>query len=330
MPSSEAPARWRSALALAGIVLVLVLGAVGARVVWFDAYWVFRREPPWLATTGGASRLLDRQMRRAKTLQAMTRPYATVLIGSSTTYSGLDPRDADLAPPGGIYNLGISGLLADELPIVASLAAARPGLRRAVLGLDYYMFARADRAVRLDRSLGTMIGRANALGGSLLGRYAIADSRLRAVARRAEPGAWTYDGFRLTPKLTPDLTRQNDTIRRQTTVPFRPAALADLGRALDILAGREVAIFLPPVSRAQRRVMADLGLAADLAVWRGVMAEFAASRGIRFVDLADLGADDPFDPDRGSTEAWLDNLHFTPVIGREVLETLGLRRRPPG
>ncbi len=319
--------RWRPFLTLAGLTLVLALAAIAARVAWFDSYWVFRREPPWLTETGGANRLIDRQTRRAKILQGLTRDYTVALVGSSTTFHGLDPADADRVAPGSVYNLGISGLLADELPIVSAVVASRPAAERVVIGLDYYMFARADRAVRLDAALASPIGRANALLGSLFGRYAIRDSTLSSVEGGRDPGTWTYAGFRPTPGLPPALTRENDAARRRTTVAYRPTTLADLDRALATLAGRRVDVVLMPASTAQHRVFAELGLAGDFARWRADVAALAARRGTGFLDLVDLGAASPFDPETGSTAEWLDNLHFTPVIGRQVLQALGLRRR---
>lgn len=331
-PSSEAEAAapWRRLLLVAAAVLALALAVVAGRVAWFDSYWVFRREPPWLAATGGSNRLLDRQMRRAKTLQLLTRSYEVALIGSSTVYHGLDPADADGRWRGRVYNAGISGVLADELPIVASMVASRGEARRVVLGLDYYMFSRTDRSVRLDNSLKDPIGRANALLGSLIGRYAIADAWLGEVRGASDPGGWTYDGFRVTPPLPPELTRQNDATRRRTTVPFVPETMASLHETLWTLAGRRVDVYLAPVSDAQLRVLSDLGHLDDFGRWREEAARAAAAHGVPFRDLVDLGRPYPFDPDRGSTEAWLDNLHFTPLIGRQVLAAFGLRAEPAG
>ena len=325
MPGSE-PSGWRRALLAGGLVLALCCAIVAGRVAWYDPYWVFRRAPPWLAETGGQNRLLDRQMRRAKTLQVLTRDYDTALFGSSTTYHGLDPADADPGPR--IYNAGISGILADELPVMASMLASRPGLKRAAIGLDYYMFSRTDRTVRLDRSLATPLGRLNARLGSLIGRYAIHDAWPSEVEAKTDPGRWTYEGFRVTPKLAPELTQLNDGIRRRTTVPLQPSTYAALERALDALRGRDLDLYLAPVSRAQRLVLSDLGYTDDFAHWREDMRDLAARHGVRFHDLTSLGGDDGFDPRTGSTDLWLDNLHYTPVIGRRVLAALGLRSRP--
>ncbi|MFE1598796.1 hypothetical protein [Methylobacterium sp. ID0610] len=322
MRSSEPARRF---LALAGLTVAGLLALVAARVVWFDAYWVFREDPPWRAATGGASRLLDRQTRRAKVLQALTRPYATALIGSSTVYHGLDPRDVEDAP-GPIFNAGISAIIAEELPLVASVVASRRGVARVVIGLDYYMFSRPSVPVHLDPALASATGRLTTLMGSVLGRYALMDSRLDAVAGAEDPGHWTRDGFRVTPPLPPALTRENDAARRRSTAPFRPETLESLDRVLDRLAGRRIDAYLSPVNDAQRRVLADLGLREDFERWRAAVIAVGARHGVSVRDLTELGARYPFDPEAGSTPFWLDNLHYTPLIGRLVLESLGLRR----
>ena len=79
------------------------------------------------------------------------------------------------------------------------------------------------------------------------------------------------------------------------------------------------------MSEAQRRVLADAGLLDDFAAWRADVARVAAEHKAGFRDLADLGTRYPFDPQAGSTEVWIDNLHYTPVLGRQVLEAVGLR-----
>jgi hypothetical protein len=72
-----------------------------------------------------------------------------------------------------------------------------------VVGLDFYMFSRGDVPVRLNESLGTAIGRANALLGSVLSRYALLDCNLSAVSGSEDPGSWTRAGFRVTPRSRP-------------------------------------------------------------------------------------------------------------------------------
>lgn len=321
MPGSEA----HRFLVLTALFLALLVAGAAGRVIWFDAYWIFREDPPWRAATDGNSRLLDRQTRRAKVLQALTRPYDVALIGSSTVYHGLDPADVTAVAPSRVFNAGISAIIATELPVIAAVVAARAPAR-ATLGLDYYMFSRPGVPVHLDEALANPSGRLAALMGSVLGRYALADSRLAAVAGGDDPGAWTRQGFRITPPLPAALTVQNDATRRRSTAPFRPETLAGLDLALARLSRTDLTVYLSPVSDAQRRVLADLGLTDDFERWREAVMRLGAARGWPILDLTGLGDPYPFDPARGSTPAWLDNLHYTPLIGRQVLERLGLRR----
>jgi hypothetical protein len=200
-----------------------------------------------------------------------------------------------------------------------------------VLGLDYYMFSRRRApTMELARSLRTDTGRWNTLLGSLISQYALADSFLDRVQGGEDPGAWTRDGFRITPPLPPELTQQNDAIRRRTTTSYHPETLAHLERALSEWAPRSTTIYLAPVSEAQRTIMAELGLLADFARWRADVARVAAAHGARFFDLVELGEPYPFDPRKGSTDVWLDNLHYTPVLGRQILERIGLRQAERG
>jgi hypothetical protein len=327
MRSSEAlnARRWRAVLVVAAFTLVGSLGLIAARVVWFDAYWIFRAHPPWLDITHGANRRIDRQTRRAKILQAITRDYTVALIGSSTVYHGLDPRDADPQFRGRTFNTGISALMADELPVVASVVASKGRVHRAIIGLDYYMFSRRDAKIALDADLATGTGRWTALMGSVVSWYALTDAWLSEVAGGEDPGSWTYDGFRETPKSPSALTIEHDAIRRRTAAPYRPETLEALSAGLDALGHREIVLYLSPVSDAQRKVLADGGLLQDFARWRGDIAALAKHRGVSLLDLADLGAAFPFDPAQGSNDYWLDNLHYTPAIGRLVLQKVGLR-----
>ena len=258
-------------------------------------------------------------------LQALDRGYTIALVGSSTVYHGLDPRETDERVRGTTFNAGISALMGAELPTMASVVASRGDVQKVVIGLDYYMFSRRGGPTPISPSLSTALGRWNARLGSLVSLYALTDSSIDQVAGGDDPGSWTREGFRVTPGLPPALTRQNDAIRRRTTASYLPDLMANLDEALERLAGREVELYLSPVNDAQRRVMSDLGFDDDFARWRADAARIAAAHGVGFHDLADLGRGLPFDPATGSTEIWLDNLHYTPVLGRRVLEAVGLR-----
>jgi hypothetical protein len=93
-----------------------------------------------IATTIGVSRLLDVEMRKIKPLQIARTLPSTLLIGSSVVYRGIDPRELamDIGRP---YNAGMSSLMADELPRLATFAADLDSTGRVVISLDYFMFS---------------------------------------------------------------------------------------------------------------------------------------------------------------------------------------------
>jgi hypothetical protein len=324
VPANSNASRWRGFLALTAVTCITLLGITAGWVVWFDVYWLFRAEPPWFIATQGASKVLDRQTRRAKTLQALTREYRVAFIGSSTTYHGLDPDDLDGSIAGHAFNIGISAVIAEELGTVAALVASRPGVERVLIGLDYYMFSRNDVPVRLDTSLAHPSGRWRALFGSVVSSDALRASRVASVTGAVSPGRWKRNGFRVTPPLSAEETRDHDAVRRRTIAGYRPETLTHLDLALTRLKGRRVDVYITPVSDAQRRVLSDAGLLDDFAHWRRDISMRATAQGVRFVDFADLGMQHPFDAQQGSTAYWLDNLHFTPLLGIIILEQLEL------
>ena len=196
---------------------------------------------------------------------------------------------------------------------------------RAIIGLDYYMFSRRDPPVALDSGPRHGTGRwTAALMGSVISWYALTDAWLSEVGGGEDPGSWTYDGFRETPKSPSALTMEHDAIRRRTAAPYRPETLEALSAGLDALGHREIVLYLFPVSDAQRKVLADGGLLQDFARWRGDIAALAKHRGVSLLDLADLGALFRSTRPRARTIR-LDNLHYTPAIGRLVLQKVGLR-----
>jgi hypothetical protein len=248
-----------------------------------------------------------------------------VLVGSSVVYRGLDPSDMRPAATPGIYNLGISALMAAELPIIADLVARASGVDRVVIGLDYFMFSGFRAPPPLRRDLATPQGRALALAGTALSTRALEHLEAKALAR-AEPGAWQYSGFKTTPDFPPDLTRRIDAAQDHAAMDYRPRHLADLALALDRLTGHEVIVFLSPVSGAQIKGLRAAGRGPEFDRWRADVAALAAARGLRFADLALDHPFDDFDPQQGSSLYWIDNLHFKPRVGRWVLEKLGLAR----
>ncbi|MDF3060782.1 MAG: hypothetical protein K0S06_891 [Microvirga sp.] len=300
----------------------LIAGAVATIAV--DPYWVFRHSPLWVAWTGGVNRLLDVDMRRAKPLQLFTRPAETVLVGSSTVYRGINP--ADLGGSGG-YNFGVSSLMADELPAVAALLAARR-VGRIAIGLDYFMFTSFPGPPRLEQGLEARAARLEAWAKAALSLRALAGIIPPVLASAYEPGAWRFDGHKATPDYAAAVTERIAREQMFGTMRYRPQTLAYLEAALKRLGGADVRLYLSPMSRPQRALASAAGRDREITQWRADVAAAAQRLGVPLRDLVDQHPFDDFDPARGSSRFWLDNSHFKPEVGRWIMNELGLPVKP--
>lgn len=326
LPSSadpDPPARGRGfAATFVGIVAsVLLLTAVAT--FWRDPFWVFRLDPPWTHDGAGASRLLDTQMRRVKPLQIANLRPGTLLVGSSVAYRGLDPRDLAPALPRPAYNAGLSSLMAGELPVLAALARDVGSVRRVVIGLDYFMFTQLPPPPPLRPDVASRLGRAE-MRLKLMFNSEAPENLRGAGQRRTEPGLWRGDGFKTTPDFDAALTRKVAAAQDIVAMEYEPSRLAALNATLARLDGFDVALYLSPISGAQLRSLAEGGRRPEFERWRADIAVVAGRHGLTLHDLATGHPFDDFDPDKGSSRFWVDNVHFKPEVGRWVLAQLGL------
>lgn len=322
LASKPQPAAAGFAAAFLTTVAVLLL-ATALLTLWRDPFWVLRDAPPWTKAGLGRNRLLDTRMRQVKPLQiARIRP-ATLLLGSSVVYRGLDPLSLAGKAPGPVYNAGLSSLMASELPAVAALARASGQVRQVVLGLDYYMFTRLPPPPALDPALATAAGRFAAL----LELTFNSDAPSLLLPRRRvpiEPGFWRGDGFKTTPDFDATLTRKVAAAQEIAALAYEPEHLAALAEAFRLLRDARLSAYLSPVSRPQLALLEAGGRLPEFRRWRGDVAALAAGHGVRLLDLATEHPFDDFDPDKGSSRFWIDNVHFKPEVGRWVLARLGL------
>lgn len=327
MPAFDQPARGRGfAATFVGIVAgVLLLTA--AATVWRDPFWVFREAPLWTREGAGASRLLDTQMRRVKPLQIANLRPGTLLVGSSVVYRGLDPRDLAPGLPQPAYNAGFSSLMAEELPMLAALARDVGSIRRVVIGLDYYMFTRLPPPPALRPELASRLGRAE-MRLKLMFNSEAPENLQGAGQRRTEPGLWRGDGFKTTPDFDAALTRKIAASQDIAAMAYEPERLAALDAALNHLRRLDIALYLSPVSAAQLALLAQGGRRPEFERWRADVAAVAGRHGLTLYDLATGHPFDDFDPEKGSSRFWVDNVHFKPEVGRWVLAQLGLASGP--
>jgi hypothetical protein len=323
IPAFDQPVRGRGfAATFVGIVAgVLLLTA--AATVWRDPFWVFRAAPPWTRDGAGASRLLDTQMRRVKPLQIANLRPGTLLVGSSVVYRGLDPRDLAPGLPQPAYNAGFSSLMADELLTLAALARDVGSIRRVVVGLDYFMFTRFPPPPPLRPEVASGLGRAE-MRLKLMFNSEAPENLRGAGQRRTAPGLWRGDGFKTTPDFDAELTRKVAAGQEIAAMAYEPERLAALDATLTRLRGLDIAIYLSPVSAAQLGLLAQGGRRPEFERWRADIAAVAGRHGLTLHDFATGHPFDDFDPDKGSSRFWVDNVHFKPEVGRWVLAQLGL------
>jgi len=307
------------------VALAAVL-AVAAWLGWADPYRLWRRDAP---DRGGAT--LDLAQRFVKPLALADFAPDTVLIGSSRSYLGIDPRDVLMPPGSRTYGFGISSLSLAEIDAVVALAL-RAGARRLVIGLDEYMFDRVGTppAVALDATMAEPAWYWRARLRSLLSGDALRASRALLTEAPREPGTWRPDGFKAIPPRGADATVRLFAGERFADRPILPDRLVLLDGLLDRLAAAGVSamLYIGPLSAPMRARLEEDGRWPD---YERLRARIAASAARHALPLADLATGHPFaayDPARGSSEAWFDHHHFTPRVGRWILWRLGLRPRP--
>ncbi|NIX75672.1 hypothetical protein [Microvirga terricola] len=312
-------------LLFAGLTALILFSATGWSLL-IDPYWAFRADPPWLKATQGANRLLDTEDRRAKPLQFVTRTTPdTVLVGSSVVYRGIDPDD--LSPESGrAFNFGLSALMSYELPTLARLIAAKPSPRTVVIGLDYFAFTNFPVHVRVAPNLDTWTGRMALVTSSVLSWTSVSSARSGYLAQTYEPGGWKPNGFRHTPDRSASATLEENRIQAVNLRGFDPTLVLHLTGALTTLRDRRVILYLTPLSKAQRRIFAQKGRSEDWERWREAMTATARTMDVPLHDLSHTPQFDDFDPAQGSSRYWYDNLHFKPIVGRWVLQRIGLAR----
>jgi hypothetical protein len=319
----ERPVRGRGFASTFVAIVAGVLLLTTAATLWRDPFWVFRAAPPWTRDGAGASRLLDTQMRRVKPLQIANLRPGTLLVGSSVVYRGLDPRHLAPSLPQPTYNAGLSSLMADELPVLAALARDVGSIRRVVIGLDYFMFTRLPPPPPLRPELASGFGRAE-MRLKMMFNSEAPDNLRGDGQRRTEPGLWRGDGFKTTPDFDAALTRKVAAAQDIAAMAYEPSRLAALSATLDRLRGLDIALYLSPTSGAQLKLLAEGGRRPEFERWRADVAVVTGRHGLTLHDLATGHPFDDFDPDKGSSRFWVDNVHFKPEVGRWVLAQLGL------
>ncbi len=190
--------------------LLMILLMIGSYVYWADPYWLFSREPVWKEAWNGHNRVLDINMRFAKSLEVVFRQPHSAIVGSSRVYRGM-PTDA--LDGGDVYNLGVSSLRIQEAYAYLRHVFRWTAVRKIVFRLDYFMFDHARRSeAGFDPSLSDFKYMWKAIPSSLFTFMAVKDAKLALDGEHSGDGYWTYSGYKHTSQRTAkEVTRILDT-----------------------------------------------------------------------------------------------------------------------
>jgi hypothetical protein len=299
------------------LTVLVLMAAIAGRVIYIDAYWIFRNHPVWLdSTKTGRNNVIDIQMRNAKILHLLTYNINSVIIGSSVAYRGINPINDKT------YNSGISSFMSNEIEQIVKISVNIKKIEKFYIGLDYYMFTDLQVPVKIEFRGNYLDFKINSILNSVFSFEKIQKNSLEYIRSTSEDGGWMANGFRQSQERPSDYTLANNDIQRRSVKPFAPKRSAHLEAALSRLGEKTVVIYLSPVSRAQIRNVYDTGHAEDFRIWRQTMSMIAHKYGAQFYDLVDLDTEDDFLPENGSSRRWLDTLHFKPIVGDRVLEII--------
>lgn len=308
--------------AAAALAIVVFVGAV-------DPYWLWRERVGWQFNAA-----FENRMRFVKSLHVLSRRPSTVLLGSSVVYRGLDPDDVARDD---VYNLGISSLRIREAEAYVRLLVRWTRPRAIVLGVDYFAFD-ANRTVEpgFDPTLPSAEYALKAGFTAFLSASALRDAwRLARRPVEDTDGTWHRNGFKLTRARTSEEVAEQ---LRMTAVFFSDtrlerAELAALERIIEITraAGVRLVLFIPPYHGSWLRAAASAQPALDFATWADAVGELARRQGAELWDFARANPFADAAMGMGPESRWyLDPSHFSPALGRWILERIGLPMRNPG
>lgn len=298
----------------------ICLGILGGYTAFFDPYWIWRQQPPWLEVHEGHNRVLDVRLRHSKAIQLLTRRPEHVILGSSRVYRGFD-TDQGLAK--GAYNLGLPRLrIAEADAYVRHLLHFSP-MKTLVVGLDFLMFDADETFISgFDPDLGSRKYVLGAVPASFFTAQAFNDSRLAMTSKSKNDGAWRRNGFRYSNDRD-EASIQNVYDRFQHH-RISEKQYEQLGQMLKRIAENkvQVSLYLSPMSKAHLEHFKDVGDMQAFIQWREKVCSIAAEHGIV---CHDFSTSSPFSNEtvsEKSTDHWVDASHFQPVVGEWILNEM--------
>lgn len=309
--------------ALFVIAVFAAITTVAASFVAFvDPYWLWRERVAWSFNPA-----LENRMRFAKSLQVLLRRPDVVLLGSSVVYRGIDPDDIENASA---YNLGIASLRIREAEAYVRYLLRWTRPKRIIIGIDYFAFDRAQPFESgFDPTLTETAYLAKAGIGAFVSATAMADA-WRLARRHAidRDGTWDRNGFKRTRARTPEeisaiLQMTRKLIGRTDVSGSELSALANI-IALARRENVQLLLFVPPYHRS----WIDTALEArrtglSFGEWIDEVASLAARHGVEIWDFASANPTSDGPVGAGS-DHYLDPSHFSPLLGRWILQRLGV------
>ena len=321
---------WFAATAMLGIVLLATVAMLA------DPRGIFAYRWP------GAPRLCGPGLyigaRDAKPILPRLHPARQALFGTSRVMLGFAEADADALLGRDTLNLGIEAAQMGEVALLFEEAAAGGTLKRAWVGLDFSMFAgRGD--VRIERPLDLPQPLFNL-------RYGIADPAvLRHAAGRLLRGCasdFTLRGFSL-PKARMDRPPPEEAAAgqagawrardREGPITARASYRAQLAQLRTLARsarrrGIQLVLFVAPSPPLLQRAVRDSGRADAHRAWQRDIEEAARAEGAELLDRRGVAPNDcisAVDP----ACAFVDPIHFRPMVGRRILENSLAGRAQP-
>jgi hypothetical protein len=298
----------------------LFLGLLGSYTAFFDPYWIWRQQPPWLEVHDGHNRVLDVRLRHAKALQLLSRRPEQVILGSSRVYRGFD-TDQGLAK--GAYNLGLPRLrIAEADAYVRHLLHFTP-MKRMILGLDLLMFDADETFISgFDRDLGDRKYVLGAVPASFFTTLAFNDSRLAMHSKSKNDGAWRRNGFRYSNNRDEaSIQKVYDRFQHHRISQKQYDQLDQLFKRL-VDNGVDVEVYLSPMSKPHLQHFTDIGDMPAFMQWREKVVAIAAENGLVCHDFSTSSPFSSEDIHDNSTAHWVDASHFQPAVGEWILNQM--------
>lgn len=305
------------------LLVVSCLLGVTAFTVYADPYWLWRESPMWV---NGQNPVLSQKMRFAKGLQVVRRQPEVVFVGSSRVQVGINP--ADLVGVDA-YNLGIESLRAYEMRAYVEHLLNWTDTEHIVIGLDFLAFLDRDPPYMegFDHDVGSYKFLLSGFGTALLSRSAVEDG-VSVWERSLLPGGeWSRSGYMHIAYRSRQFAQGLAAYMRDNTYapPFSETTLAYL-QDIIILAeqhGVTLTLFVTPIHDEQFQVIAD---ANQLAAYRTWLEQVIALADTYDVQLWDFTQNNPYqasDLSQGSNPYYLDASHYSPLVGKMMLQRLG-------